>query len=139
MKDVPDHAPLVLDVDGTLLRTDLLYESFWSALGKDPIETLRVCATNLGNRARLKEALAKKAQLRLDLMPVNDDILALANDAKEDGREVILASASDSTLVEELADTYEFSERVFFELRRSEHERPGESGRSGRGVSVRPV
>jgi len=30
--DAPDEAamPLVLDVDGTLLRTDLLYECFWA-------------------------------------------------------------------------------------------------------------
>jgi hypothetical protein len=32
--------PLVIDVDGTLLRTDLLYECFWSALGQDFFATL---------------------------------------------------------------------------------------------------
>ena len=28
--------PLVLDVDGTFLRTDMLFETFWAGLGRDP-------------------------------------------------------------------------------------------------------
>ena len=36
-----EKKPLVLDVDGTFLRTDLLFESFWRGLGRDPIATLK--------------------------------------------------------------------------------------------------
>ena len=32
---------LVVDLDGTLLRSDMLYESFWSALGRDWRSPLR--------------------------------------------------------------------------------------------------
>ena len=32
-----EERPLVLDVDGTFLRTDMLYECFWGGLGRDPI------------------------------------------------------------------------------------------------------
>ena len=34
--------PLVLDVDGTFLKTDLLFETFWAGLGRDPRATLLI-------------------------------------------------------------------------------------------------
>ena len=35
--------PLVLDVDGTFLKTDMLLECFWAGLGRDPLATLYSC------------------------------------------------------------------------------------------------
>ena len=38
-----DHRepPLVVDLDGTLLRSDMLYESFFAALGRDWLSPVR--------------------------------------------------------------------------------------------------
>ena len=105
--------PLVLDVDGTFLKTDLLFESFWAALGKRPIATLGVVARNIRRPAEMKRELAKLADLRLDLMPVNPDIAQLAVEGVGAGREVVLASASDKQYVAGLAETYGLSGRVF--------------------------
>lgn len=105
--------PLVLDVDGTFLRTDILFECFWAALGKDPIRALKISATNLQNPAHLKAELAEIAELRTDLLPVEPDVVELAAQAKSEGREVILASASHQPLVEGLARDHELSSRVF--------------------------
>lgn len=63
--------PLVLDVDGTFLRTDLLFEAFWAGLGRDPFATLRASFSHFTDPAALKAALAEIAPLRLDLMPVS--------------------------------------------------------------------
>jgi len=108
-----DTKPLVLDVDGTFLRTDMLFECFWAGMGKDPLATLRVCATHLGQRQVLKHELAQIAQLRTDLLPVNKEVEALAATARAEGREVILASASDGELVQSLARDHDLSDRVF--------------------------
>ena len=89
--------PLVLDVDGTFLKTDMLYECFWAGLGRAPLATLRACARHLRHPARLKAELATIAPLRTDLLPVNPDIAGYAVSAVADGREVVLASASDHT------------------------------------------
>ena len=70
--------PLVLDVDGTFLKTDLLWETFWAGLGKAPIATLKACVRHLNDRAALKAALARIAPLRLDLLPVNGEVADLA-------------------------------------------------------------
>lgn len=105
--------PLVLDVDGTFLRTDLLYETFWAGLGRDPLAVLSAVARTWGDRAALKRRLAAIAPLRTDLLPVNPEIAALARHSVEAGREVVLASASDESLVARLAGDHRFSPRVF--------------------------
>ncbi|MDV7271720.1 UbiA family prenyltransferase [Thioclava sp. A2] len=105
--------PLVLDVDGTLLRTDLLFEGFWAALAKDPVSTLRHSLSHLTARAALKAGLAGIAGLRLDLMPVTPSVQRLIDEAHGEGREVLLASASDQAQVTALARQHGLSERVF--------------------------
>ena len=107
-----DIKPLVLDVDGTFLRTDMLYESFWAGLGKDPCQVLKVSLANLTRPARLKSELAEIAELRTDLLPVNPEIKALADASLAAGREVVLASAADETLVRQLAGDHGLSTRI---------------------------
>ena len=98
MKD-GTQTPLVVDIDGSLLRTDMLLESFWTALGKDPYAALQAAYKNIGNRARLKHELAKLSDLEVTRLPVNDEVLDLATAARDDGRDVVLASGSDQDLV----------------------------------------
>lgn len=105
--------PLVLDVDGTFLKTDLLLETFLAGLGRAPVATLKACVRNLGHRAALKAELAAIAPVRTDLMPVNHEIADLALQSRVAGREVVLASGSDVSLVQRLATEYGLSERVF--------------------------
>ncbi len=105
--------PLVLDVDGTFLKTDLLLESFWSALGRAPLACLRACLLAFSNRARLKRALAELAALRMDLLPVNSEVRALGAHSAKLGRRVVLASGSDERLVSALAAQYGIEGPVF--------------------------
>ncbi|MGR3661933.1 MAG: UbiA family prenyltransferase [Paracoccaceae bacterium] len=105
--------PLVLDVDGTFLRTDLLFECFWASLGKDPLRTLSVSFRHFTQPAVLKNELAEIAQLRIDLLPVNPEIAELAAENVEAGRQVVLASASDEVLVKRLAQEHGLSDQVF--------------------------
>lgn len=104
MKDTAETKPLVIDVDNTLLRTDMLLESFWVALGKRAPEAISTAFRNLRHRARLKHELARLSDLDVSRLPVNEDVLALARSAQAEGREVVLASASDQELVDRLAE-----------------------------------
>lgn len=90
-----DLKPLVLDVDGTFLKTDLLFECFWRGLGTAPFATLRASARHLNHPARLKHALAEIAPPRADLLPVRVDVAEKAAAHGAAGGEVVLASASD--------------------------------------------
>ncbi|MCF6445008.1 UbiA family prenyltransferase [Nereida sp. MMG025] len=108
-----DLKPLVLDVDGTFLKTDMLFECFWAGLGRDPIAVLKTSAQNFRHPAVLKAELAKIAEIRADLLPVQPEIKALAQESLAAGREVVLASASHETQVRALAKAHGLSERVF--------------------------
>jgi 4-hydroxybenzoate polyprenyltransferase/phosphoserine phosphatase len=108
-----DVKPLVLDVDGTFLKTDMLLETFWAGLGQDPMRTLGAAIRHFRQPQVLKAELAEIAPLRTDLLPVHQDIADLALQSRLAGREVVLASASDHSLVARLASDYGFSEEVF--------------------------
>ncbi|MCK4713424.1 MAG: UbiA family prenyltransferase, partial [Marinosulfonomonas sp.] len=108
-----DNKPLILDVDGTFLKTDMLLEIFWAGLGQNPLATLKVAFAHFRNPARLKQALVEVAELRTDLLPVNADMKTLADETAGLGREVVLASASHETLVARLAQDHGLSTRVF--------------------------
>lgn len=103
--------PLVIDADGTLLRTDMLLEGVWKGLGTDPLGVIRAVG-KLPDRAAFKAEIARIAPLRIDLLPVNEDVVALMDQARDDGREVVLASASDQSLVAPLGERFGF-DRVF--------------------------
>ena len=113
MSDELANKPFVLDVDGTFLRTDMLFECFWAGLGKDPIRTLKTSFTHLRDPARLKAELAVIANLRTDLLPVEPEVVNIAHAAQAEGREVIFASASDQSIVMQLAADHGLSERIF--------------------------
>lgn len=100
----PRSKPLVIDVDGSLLRTDMLFESFLAAIGTDAPRALKIAWNTRKDRPRMKSELASLSQIQVDRLPVNPEVLALAKAAQSEGREVVLASGSDKKLVQALAN-----------------------------------
>lgn len=49
---------LVVDLDHSLIRTDLLYETLFAGLSENPVGTLKALPAILEGRAALKRALA---------------------------------------------------------------------------------
>ncbi len=110
IKDVAQQQtglPLVLDIDGTLLRTDLLFETFWAALGHNIAATLWVLISCWHSPARLKRRLLEIARPDIDLLPVRDGVVDLAREALAQGRPVHLASAADQSLVDAIARRFD--------------------------------
>lgn len=99
--DVP--RPLVVDLDGSLLRTDLLHEGFWRLASVRPLQAVRLALANLSDRAKLKIALAESADLEVETLPVNDAVAARLAEARAAGRPVLIATASEQKLAERVA------------------------------------
>jgi len=112
MKQVASK-PLVVDVDFTLLHTDMLFECFWNALGRAPFATLLAVLTTLHSRAKLKRRLALLAKVDVSLLPVNEDVVRLIEDARAEGLPVYLASGGDELMVRELAGHLDLSDHHF--------------------------
>jgi len=105
--------PLVLDLDGTLIAGDLLYKSFVSILRRNPFVVFQCAAWLLRGRAALKRQLALRSRIDWDRLKLHQDVLALAIREKAAGRRIVLATAADAVLAEQLASRLGFIDRVF--------------------------
>lgn len=89
-------------MDGTLLRTDLLWESLVRLLKTKPLQLLRVVGWCLRGRAFLKQQLARVA-VNPSTLPYNEELLAYLRQQQKAGRRLILATASDVRMAEPVA------------------------------------
>ena len=100
--------PLILDLDGTVLRTDLFLEGLVLAIRRRPWVALLLPFWLLGGRAAMKRKVAEAASLRVDLLPLNEDLVRYAADCDAKGRPVYIASAADEGLARRVADRLGF-------------------------------
>ena len=96
--------PLVVDLDDTLLRTDLLLETFWAGLSRD-WRVLPGAALELrrGGKAGLKRYLADAGPVQPALLPYNEEAIDVIRARRAQGGQVILVTASDQALAETVA------------------------------------
>ena len=95
--------PLVVDLDGTLVRSDLLIETAFSELGARPQSIFDMFAALLKGKAALKHRLAEPVDFDPSTLPYDEGVLAYIEKARAEGRPVYLASASHARLVEAIA------------------------------------
>ncbi len=104
--------PLVLDLDGTLLRTDLLVEGIIALLRRNILMLIPLALWFLRGRAFLKRKVAERAALDVALLPANAELVAYAIAEKERGREIVLATAADELMARRVAQRFDFIDRV---------------------------
>lgn len=94
---------LYVDLDGTLIATDLLHESSLQLLRGSPLAALRIPAWLLRGKAFLKRQIAERVTLDASVLPYRPDVLDIIREAREQGRRVVLATASDALLADAVA------------------------------------
>jgi 4-hydroxybenzoate polyprenyltransferase len=99
----PLDPPLYVDLDGTVVSTDLLYESFVSAVKASPWVALQSFAWLLQGRARLKEELAARASIDVSTLPYRAAVIEFLRGERSRGRHIVLTTASWVTLAEAVA------------------------------------
>lgn len=101
--DAGNAIPLVVDLDGTLVRSDLMVESLFSALAANPLHLADLLKALSVSRAAFKSLAASHADIAAASLPYDADVLVLIKEARAAGRPVYLASASNARLVEQVA------------------------------------
>ncbi|MDR1086015.1 MAG: UbiA family prenyltransferase [Deltaproteobacteria bacterium] len=96
---------LVIDLDGTLLKTDSLWELFFKALSNGHLESF---IWLLSGRAHFKNRLASSTELDLNILPWNQEVIDLARVSREKGGQVWLATASDEILARKVTEHFDF-------------------------------
>ena len=95
--------PLCVDLDGTLLRTDLLAEALVALARRHPLRLFLVPCWLLRGRAFLKRRLAQCVELDVSRLPVNAQLLAYLGEQRRRERRVLLVTASDQALADAVA------------------------------------
>ena len=100
----PQPPPLVVDLDGTLIKTDLLWESLARLLRRNPFQLFAVLVWWTRGRACLKRKLAERATIDPATLPFNEPFLAFLREQKKSGRKLVLATASDREMAMPVAN-----------------------------------
>jgi 4-hydroxybenzoate polyprenyltransferase/phosphoserine phosphatase len=98
------NIPLAVDLDGTLVFTDMLFEALAEHMRRRPLWTIWQMIQLPFALAKVKAHIQGKARLDIEHLPVNEDVVAYCRRARADGRKVWLVSASDQGIVSEIAD-----------------------------------
>lgn len=94
---------LVVDLDGTLLRSDMLFESFWSSFGRDWRSPFLSVAALTGGRASLKRHLSLTSTIEAATLPYNPKVIAYVQEWRASGGRTALVTASDRDFAESIA------------------------------------
>lgn len=104
--------PLVLDLDGTLIRTDTFHEMLVRLLHQNPWLFLHVPFWFLKGRAYAKARLVKHTDLCPTELPYNKQLLDYVTKELNKGRSLILATGSDQRIAKKVADHLGFFQEV---------------------------
>ena len=96
--------PLVVDLDGTLIKTNLLLESVCTLLRQEPLALFALPIWLLKGRAHLKREIAQRVQFDPALLPYRTELLDYLRAEHDKGRSIVLATASDERFARNVAD-----------------------------------
>lgn len=86
--------PLCIDLDGTLIQTDVLSESLLIYVKKFPWRIFHILWWLCQGRAMLKKKIADDIDLDISLMPVNQKVVDLILKYKAQGHQIYLVTAA---------------------------------------------
>ena len=94
---------LCVDLDGTLIRGDLVWECVLALLKAHPLTVLFIPLWLMRGRAFLKQQLAARVDLDPARLPYRGEVLELLRQEKAENRRIALVTAADHQLAESVA------------------------------------
>jgi 4-hydroxybenzoate polyprenyltransferase len=105
--------PLVVDLDGTLIHTDMLHESVFGLFKASPLSLLKLPWILLTHdKAGLKQWIAKQVQFDPSALPYNIELIEWLRVQHANVRPLILCTASDRSIAEPIANHLGFFSEV---------------------------
>ena len=96
--------PLCVDLDDTLIRTDLLIEGIITFLRDHPMKALCLIGWFRRGKAFAKTELARHVTPKVELLPFRASIIDLIIQRKKEGSPIILATASAKAWAQKVAE-----------------------------------
>src|SRR2546423_778057 len=95
--------PICSDLDGTLVKSNMLMETLAALVRQKPLSVLLVPFWLMQGRAPLKRALAERTTIDVSVLPYDEDLLALLRGEHAAGRKIVLTTAADEIIARPIA------------------------------------
>lgn len=95
--------PLAVDLDGTLIATDLLWESLFLLLRRNPLYLFLVPVWLLSGPARLKQEIAARVDIDPAALPYREEFVERLRAERGAGRRLVLATGTPRKFAEAIA------------------------------------
>lgn len=95
--------PLCVDLDGTLVKSDTLFDGVCQLVRKQLLQAGRIPLWLAGGRARLKTEVARRAPLDAARLPYHGSLLRYLQTQRREGRRIYLATGAEVALAERVA------------------------------------
>jgi len=95
---------LIVDLDGSLIKSDMLFESFCSALSEDFKIIFRILKYFFLGRAQLKNFLYKNSNIDIKTLPYNEKVIKYIKNHKKEKGYTVLVTASNYKFAEKISN-----------------------------------
>jgi 4-hydroxybenzoate polyprenyltransferase/phosphoserine phosphatase len=93
-----------VDLDGTLIAGDVLWESFLWLVQRKPLTAMGALGALVHGRAQFKRAVAAHTRTDAANMPYREEVLAALRDARSQDASIVLVTAADELPAKAVAD-----------------------------------
>ncbi len=107
------NIPLCVDLDGTFVKTDTLFELLIRAIKYCPWILFILPFYLFRGRTRLKSFLAKNCTKHINYLPINEKLLTYIKEQKSFGRKIYLVTAANEDFAKYIADKFEIFDDTF--------------------------
>ncbi len=95
---------LAVELDGILVKSDMLVETFLSAFSRDLLIPLKSLLVLNKGKANLKSYLYRNSDIEVKTLPYNQEVIDFVKSHRENGGKVALVTGSDQRLASEVSD-----------------------------------
>lgn len=104
--------PLCVDLDGTLIHSDMLHETALGFAKTSPLSIFLLPVWLLRGKAEFKQRIANRTVFEPPSLPFNRNLVAWLRQQHDSGRRLILCTASDRSVAEPIAAHLGFFDEV---------------------------
>ncbi len=111
-KDKPPDYPLCVNLECTLIKSDIDYELFFAAVARSFHVLFLAPIWLLKGKANFKQQVAMRASLIPELLPYHQQLLHYLQEQKKSGRKLILVTEANNTYAQKIADYLDLFDEV---------------------------
>jgi len=101
---IRNNIPLCIDLDGTLVKTDMLMESLILLIKSNPLIILFLPIWLMRGLPYFKDKIFSKVSHQVEHLPYNLELIEYAKNEKANGRKIILVTASPQSIANSIGE-----------------------------------